>query len=471
MEKHGLVKGLLITLLIVVLASWTLQVTTVSGGNFVSESGSKIGLFNIASYFGIAFQYFFQIFLYILAVGGLYGVLHKIPQYRVLLDKIADGFNGKEWIFIVVTGIVLALLSAMAGLSVVLLLLFPFIISVMLLMGYDKITAAMLTVGSTIAGLIGSVFSADDVYGITAVLSNVGEYASNSNVGFKIALLVVSLVIVLVNTILYGKKHLDKEHIVKGIFIPEKVEAENNKVYPIVIVLDLLLVVLALAFVSWDVFKVDVFTDMTSKFVNPTGSAFTKGVYGAFNTVLGIQTSNAFGSWSLLEASLVVFLTSWLISFIYKKSFSRYLTELGAGAKKALYPAFLTMLAYIVLIAASNYPFELTILKNMLSLNGGVQVLTMCIVAIVYSVFTVESYYGITSASTYVIAITTAEKVGLVGLIWQSMYGLTMLVAPTSVILLATLSYLDVPYTKWLKSVWLLLLELFAAIFIILLFV
>ena len=471
MKKHGLLKGLLITLLIVVLASWALQITTVSGGEFISENGTKIGLFQIASYFGIAFQYFFQIFLYILAVGGLYGVLHKIPQYRVLLDKIADGFAGKEWIFMVITGIVLALLSSMAGLSLVLLLVFPFIISVVLLMGYDKITAAMLTVGSTIAGLIGSVFSSNDVYGITAVLSNIGEYASNSNVGFKIALLVVSLALVLVNTILYGKKHQDRDHLVKGIFVPEKVEAENERVYPLVIVLDLLLVVLALAFVTWDIFNVEVFTDMTAKFVNPTGSAFTKGVYGALNTVLGVQTSNAFGSWSLLEAALVVFLASWLLSFIYKKSFSRFLTDLGRGAKKAFYPAFLALLAYIVLIAASNFPFEMTLLKNIVSPTGGVQVITMCIVAIVYSIFTVELYYGITSASTYVLAITTAEKVGLVGLIWQAMYGLTMLVAPTSVILLATLSYLEVPYTKWLKAIWLLLLELLAAIVIILLFV
>ena len=467
MKKHSLLKALLITLFIVMIASWTLQVTRVSGGEFVSEDATKIGLFNIASYLGIVFQYFSQIFLYVLAVGGLYGVLHKIPQYRILLDKIADGFKNREWIFIIVVGVVLALLSSMAGMSVVLLLVFPFIISLMLLMGYDKVTAAMLVIGSTISGLIGSVFSSNDIYGITAVV----EKAANDMVSTKIILLVASLAIVLVNTILYGKKHLDRDHLVKGIFIPEKVATKNKTIYPMVIVLDLLLVVLALAFISWDIFGVKLFSDMTQKFVNPTGSAVTKGIYGALNTVLGVSTQNVFGAWTLLEAALVVLLASWVISLLYRKSFTKYLSAFGEGAKKAFLPAMLTILAYVVLVCAINVPFELTILKNILSLDSGVNLLTMCIVAIVYSVFTVESYYGITSASSYVLAVTVAEKTGLVALIWQSMYGLTMLVAPTSVIMLATLSYLDISYTRWLKAIWKLLLELLAVIVLILLFV
>lgn len=471
MKKHSLVKALLTTLLIVVLASWTLQITKVSGKEFVTEESIKIGLFTVLSYLRIVFQYFLPIFLYVLAIGGLYGVLHKIPQYRLLLDKIANGFKDKEWIFFVIVGIVLALLSSMAGLSLALLFIFPFVISVVLLMGYDKITAAMLTVGSTIAGLIGSVFSTYDVSGISAVLEEYGGYAANGNVLIKIVLLVVALAIVLVNTILYAKKHQDRKHLVKGYYIPEKVQTENKKTYPIVVVLDLVLVILALAFISWDLLNVKLFNDMTTNFVTPTGSAFTKGLYGAFNTVLGVTTSNAFGNWTIFEGILVILFASWLLSFIYKNSFSKYLTNFGEGAKKALLPAMLSVLAYLILVCAVNVPFEMTLLKNIVSLDGGVQIITMCIIAIVYCFFTVEAYYGVTTASTYILAVVTSEKAGLVGLIWQTMYGLTMLIAPTSIILLSTLSYLDISYTKWLKSIWLLLLELFAAIFIILLFV
>ena len=51
------------------------------------------------------------------------------------------------------------------------------------------------------------------------------------------------------------------------------------------------------------------------------------------------------------------------------------------------------------------------------------------------------------------------------------MYGLATLIAPTSVILLVTLSYLHIPYGKWLKSNWKLIVELLVlllAIFLIL---
>ena len=47
------------------------------------------------------------------------------------------------------------------------------------------------------------------------------------------------------------------------------------------------------------------------------------------------------------------------------------------------------------------------------------------------------------------------------------MYGLTMLVAPTSVILMGILTYLDIPYTKWLKTVWKLVLELLAVLLVV----
>ena len=125
-------------------------------------------------------------------------------------------------------------------------------------------------------------------------------------------------------------------------------------------------------------------------------------------------------------------------------------------------------MAYTVLVCITNVNVLLTVLKPILSLEGDLNVFTMCITAIVYTVFTVESYYGITSAAAFVTAVMTADNIGKIAIIWQSMYGLTMLVAPTSVILMSTLSYLGISYGRWLKAVWKLLLELFIILLIIL---
>ncbi|MBR1385800.1 MAG: hypothetical protein IJ568_03100 [Bacilli bacterium] len=468
MKKHNLFKVALITILLVVLASWILPVTSVSGKEFSEVESGKIGLFSVVSYVAIAIQYFCHIALYVLAIGGLYGILHKIPSYRVMLDKIVSGFRHCEWVFMIIVSLVFCLLSSMAGLSLPILAFFPFVIAVILLMGYDKITAAMLTVGSVTAGLIGSVFSSNDIYGLSYVLG----VEANQDVGWKILILVLSYLVVIINVLLYARKHKDTENLVQGIFVPEKVDRQGvKKILPIAIVLDVMLVVLALAFISWSVFGVTVFTEFTDKFINPTGSGFTKGVYTAFNTVLGLTSNNAFGLWTLLEASVVLVLGSLILAFIYRKSFTKFLNEFANGAKHAIKPAVLIIMAYTVLVCITNVNVLLTVLKPILSLDGELNVFVMCIVAIVYSIFTVESYYGVRQAAPYVTAFVATENVGKIALIWQSMYGLTMLVAPTSVILMSTLSYLDISYGRWLKSVWKLLLELFLVLLIVLLLI
>ncbi len=481
MKKHNLLKVTMLVLLLVVVGSWFMPVYVVNsaGTEFTIQQSIKIGLFNLASYIGIVLQVFGPAIMYILSIGALYGVLHRIPQYRLLLDKIVKGFEGREWLFMSVVGVVFAVLSSMAGLSVVLLLLFPFVIAVMLLMGYDKLTAAMLTVGSVIAGLIGSVFSSNDVYGISAVLSQTGmEDAWNIakiDVAWKLILLVLALALVLVNTILYAKKHRNKNVDLEGSYlVPKKVKTESKKVYPLVIVLDLLLVVLTLAFISWELFEVNLFNDMTNALISPTGSTFIKGLYGGINTVLGVtvssNASNAFGHWTLMEAALVVFLAAGLLSFLYRQSFNKFINSTSEGVKKSLRPALLVGVAYLILVCAVTVPYEFSVLRHIIDLSSGFNLFVMCVVAIIFSIFTVESYYGIVTAASFVSASTVITgNTGIIALVWQTMYGLTMLVAPTSVILLATLAYLDVSYSSWLKAIWKLVLELLAIILIVLL--
>ena len=464
MKKHNLFKVSMIVLLCVMIASWFLPITDIAGTTFVTDEAKNIGLFNVVSYIAIALQYFCHVALYVLAIGGLYGVLYKIPQYRLLLDKIVYGMEDREWVFMIIIGVIFGVLSSMAGLSLPLLVFFPFVISVILLMGYDTITAAMLTVGSVIAGLIGSVYSSNDIAGITRVLGT----TANQSVEWKICLLVISLAIVLVNTILYAKKHKNKDKNSNSLLIPKKVETKNESITPLVVVLDLLLIVLVLAFTSWELLGVDLFENMTSNFVSPSGSAFTKGLYGAFNTILGVTTANAFGKWTLLEASLAVVLASGLIAFIYRKSLNNYLSSFYEGALKAFKPAILIIVIYSVLVSITNTPFQLTLVSWMVDLSTEVKIFIAAIVAIVFSFFGVESYYSATTAASYLGAVATANNVSLIALIWQSMYGLTMVFAPTSIILMTALSYMDISYGKWLKAMWKVILELFLATVIIL---
>lgn len=458
MKKHNLFKVVMIAMAVVVVLSWILPITYYSGG-VLEEPISQIGIFELMSYVGIAIQYFSHIGIYVLAVGGLYGVLHKVSGYRNLLDKIAKGFKDREWIFMSIVVVLFAVLSAMAGLSLPLMVLFPFVISVILLMGYDKITAAMVTAGSTVIGLIGSVFSTNNTYGIDVVIGSLPDNA----VVEKLLLLFVGVALLIFNVVTYSKKHKTTKAVESSDYIPESIN-KKAKSWPIVVVMDVVLLVLVASFISWDLFEITFFEDLLAN-VNK----FKIFDIPVFEAVFGL--ASPFGTWTLVEATVLLVLASWLISFVYKIKFNDYVTYFMNGAKRALKAAVLVTLIYVVLVAVTYIPTILTMVKPILDATSGLNVFTMAIVAFIACALSVELYYGATAILPYVtgslFTALAAEEITLLSLIWQSMYGVAMLVAPTSVVLIATLAYLHVPYQNWLKAIWKLLLELVVVLLII----
>ena len=461
MKKHNLFKVVMITIAIAVVLSWLLPITYYSSSaGLVEESRDYIGIFDVMSYVGIAVQYFSHIGIYVLIIGGLYGVLHKISGYRNLVDKIVKGFKSREWLFMTIVMVIFAVLSSMAGLSLPLLVMFPFVIAVVLAMGYDKITAAMVTAGSVAIGLIGTVFNVNNTYGIDAVIGSTAD----GDILVKILLLVISLALLIFNVITYSNKHKDTKAIEKGSYIPEVSSSKKEKFWPIVVILDVVLLILILAFISWDLFEVTWFSDALNNIID-----FKIGDFPIFDAVLGI--SNSFGLWTLVEGSVVLLIASWLISFIYRIKFSDYITYFMNGAKRALKAAVLVVLVYVVLVCTTYVPTLLTIFKPMLELTSGINVFIMSLVAFVSSIFSVELYYAATGVLPYVVGTLYTElatsDITLLSVIWQSFYGVAMLVAPTSVVLIATLSYLHIPYGKWLKAIAKLLLELVVVLLIV----
>ena len=151
MKKHGLLKILGILLLLVVIASYVL---TGRQGEI-----AYIGLADIlVNYFGVVLQNFCYIVLFVLVVGGFYGVLNKIPAYKKLLDKIVTSVKplGKKAIF--VTILLFAVIASLTGMTMQLIIFVPFVASIIILLGYDKLVALSSTIVSILIGYIGGVF-------------------------------------------------------------------------------------------------------------------------------------------------------------------------------------------------------------------------------------------------------------------------------------------------------------------------
>lgn len=456
MKKHSLFKMIGITIMVAVLLTWIFPITYF-GYDLVEESRMQVGLFELFSFGPTIFYYFGSIVFYILAVGGFYGVLNKIDGYRNLLDKIVEKFKGKEAIFLSVVMVLLAVITSMAGLTNALLFVFPFIISIIILMGYNKATAALVTIGSVAVGLIGTTVSATNINAFVGILS----LDFSSELLTKAVILAVGLVLLIFNVLTYAKKHKNEQE--ENINLPSSND-KAKRCWPIVLIVDLILVLMILASMSWEsVLGVEFFTNMHEKIMT-----FEVGGFAIFGKLLGEQNALALGKWTLYDFTMIVILGAGLISLIYRKKFNDFLCSFYEGIKKALKPALLVFLAYVVLVITATHPVLLAIFKPILTATSGFNVFTMSFVAFISSIFNIESYYVATGVLPYVASIITdTTTYPLIAVVWQAMYGLSMLIAPTSVILIATLSYLDISFWKWIKASWKLILEILVALLLI----
>ena len=499
MKRHNTIKVVLVTLLVFMLLSWILPAAYFSG-SYADQGRVQMGLFDLFSYPTTAISYFGYIAIFILVVGGFYGILNTIPAYRTLLDNLSKKFqkHGKLVVFIIM--VLLAVITSICGLQLGLIIFFPFLVSLILLMGYDKIVAALTLVGSTMIGVAGSLFA----YGNTSVIMSTLSLKITSNWGAKLIILVLGLAVLIVNTILYinsldkkkksvkastkkesskkedtkkttkkttkaTTKAADKTESVKVVktksdidyYVPSEVKGKH-KVWPLVVAFSVIFVIMILAFISWsNAFKVTAMEDATSAV-----TGFKVFGFALFGKLLG--NVNAFGSWTLNDLSLVMIVAAAFLMIVYKVKFNDGLQAFITGAKRALEPACLVILIYTCLVAVTYHPFQLTIYKFLFGFTKGFNVFTSTIAAILASVFNADPLYAFQSVLPYLASLVSKKSTyAVIGVVYQAMYGVTMLVAPTSVVLMTVLSYLGISYKEWWKNIWKLVLELFVLMLII----
>ena len=515
MKKHNTIKVVLITMLVFLLLSWILPAAYYSG-QYVDQGRVQMGLFDLFNYPLTALSYFGYIGLFFILVGGFYGILYKIPAYRIFLERIVKIFEGKEKIVLSIMVAIIAILVSICGVQFGIALFIPFIIGLILLMGYDKITAALVTVGGAIAGLIGTTYAVNN----TGVLTGSLALDTDFELLPRFIILVIAIALVIVNVLMYVgfkkkdkavKKEVKEEKVVakkapvkkveakkttkkevskkapskkapakkttksskKGknpnkaalieedvIVVPAKVSGKH-KIWPLVLTFSLLFVLFVLAFLPWNTWGVDGFDKATQAV-----QEFTLFKFPLFAKVLG--TFNSFGNWTITDLFLPMGLVILVLVLIYKVKLDDIFDGFIEGAKKALAPFVLTILLYSILVIVTYHPFQLPIYKAILGMSKGFNIATTVIVALLAPIFNSDIAYSFQAVAPYFTSIVTkASNYPLAAIIFQTMYGVAMLVAPTSLVLMGILAYLKVSYKDWLKAIWKLLLELFIALLII----
>lgn len=200
-DKSSVLKIVLLTVLALMLMSWILPAAYYSE-QYTDQGRVQMGFFDLFNYPVTALSYFGYIAFFVLAIGGFYGILNKIPAYRTFLDNFVGRVRGNEVRFFVVIMLLIATLVSLGGMQIPLLVFFPMLVSIILLLGYDKIVAAMILVGSTAVGLIGSTYA----YGNTNIIMTVLSLDITSEVIAKLVILLLGLALLVLNLLLYIKK-------------------------------------------------------------------------------------------------------------------------------------------------------------------------------------------------------------------------------------------------------------------------
>ena len=205
-KKYGLMKVLSVLLLLVVVASYFIK----------DRQGtiSYIALGDVFLNYVQSFYYFFDTVIFILVVGGFYGFLNKIPAYKQMIESISEKITnkGKEKLFVILVTIIFALLASLTGLNIILLLFIPAIISIILLIGYDKLVALSATIGGVLVGYIGGIFltfkDASSQYAVSYTTFDklVGLKSNFNNVIPKVLLLVVAVLLLIYTIVNHIKK-------------------------------------------------------------------------------------------------------------------------------------------------------------------------------------------------------------------------------------------------------------------------
>ena len=464
MKKNNTLKVLLITILFTYLLTWIFPISYYNGGLY-TDVRYPAGLFDIFNYPTLTLYYFGQIAVYVLTVGAFYGVLNKTGVFRKICDRIVNLFKGKEIIFFSTIVVLLSVIVAFCGLSYELIFLLPLLASIILLMGYDKMTIAITFIGSIAVGFLGSLFAS----AITGTYMGTLATSYTDLIWVRIVMLVIGILILLLN-IFFRIRKMDTKKVDDKELIAEKIEVKSKKgkvkpSWPAILIFDLILLLMIIGTIDFSgAFDITIFEDFHENVMS-----FAIKDYQIFAKILGSTMQTVpLGSWSGIEFITIMLLATLILSLIYRIKLSDMFEDYKEGAKKFALPALLMVLAYTVLITVSNNPVILTILKPLLTITDGFNSVTLSLSMFIGSIFNIDAYYTSAALLPYVTSIITDTSIyPLVGFICQAMQGLALLIAPTSIVLLGVISYLKISYVEWFKNIWKIFLELFIIAFIL----
>jgi uncharacterized ion transporter superfamily protein YfcC len=463
-EEHDLLKIVVIAILVTIVLSWIIPYGYFSGSEFSDYGLSRQGLVDILLSGVYSANFFLQQLIFVAFIGIFYGVITKTSGYKAMVSNIAKKFKGKEKIFVVLSSLIITLLTTFLTQSFVVLLFIPLIINIASKLKLDKLTAFLITFGSMLIGFIGATYGTEGLVYFVSYINYYSEVELTTEIGIRFGILALAFVVFNiftlkhVKTVLDSKKNEDK---IEDLFEVENSTNKKVKVWPMEVFFLLILAFAVLGYVNWSGnFNITVFDDFHTWL---TGLQI--GDYTIVSYILG-NNAAAFGSWDLYTITVVLAIVLLVSMIVYKEDVNEAIDSALDGLKKVIKPMALLLLIYSIFVIIYWSPFTVTISNWILKLADGFNPFLATISAFISSVFQIDfGYTGYVLGDVMTSYFGDSFNIGFV--VYVAINGLAQVIAPTSVIMIFGLSYLDIPYKKWIKYIWKFFLIMLALLLVI----
>lgn len=463
--KFLLIIGIIVFMCIM---TWIVKPGLYSNGEFIaSESIIRNGIYDLFFTLRNTIYYNSDDIVYLLLVGASYGILSKTKGYSKLVTSLSEVVTRYRFASMCIVTLVLGIFASLTSNILSLVWLMPFIVSVFLEAREDKFTALLAAVGGPLIGLVGLTFG---TYTNLQLMTIMGlEYGSA--IWLKILVFIVTYGFFNLFACLRMRKNNGKiDDTDADIFKPIEVDESTvkryyrAKVWPTVLGLVIVSIIGILAFINWSAsFNVTAFNGI----INSIAKIRIHEVPFLAN-ILGLS-AREFGSWTILGLGVVLFLTSIVLGLISRMSFDSLVEESLNGIKKFIKVIFM----YIIIQYFFVFMNVDILLYNDRYLNTAAYLWPVTLInAIIGSKFSVIRIFfgGLVGGLFMVNPENLGYTVGgylyaaysdhLLGSAFalRAGYAFGQLFVPTALILMLGLTYLDIPYTTWLKRVWKLLI-------------
>jgi len=452
--KHDLFKIIGITFIIALALAWIIPMGQLSGTTVETYGVGSIGVHDITVSLNYAINYVGSIALFLFALAAFYGILSKTEGYKNLVNRAIKALKGKEIVFIVVVSFITAVCASVFNVVEITLLFMPLIITIILGLKLDKLTAFTTTFASVMVGILCYSFN---VNLITYFIQPIGlELTEGLAVRLGIGLL--GFILLTYFNVIHAKNTLAKKNLKADTFEdPFAVEITDVKdtkkakspMMAMVIILVGIAIIAVLGYVSWmNIFEIKVFDEMHKAVME-----FIVGTdYAIFKNIIG-NSAVAFGDWDIMGMVSVLAVATVLVKFIYRIKFDDLIDNAANGIKKFLKIYGVLIGVYLIFVIPLSIQFIPTMLQWFTSLTNGFNPFLTAIGSSLVSVISPEfGFYGYSTAGFFTAMYPDVSSTILTILV--AMNGLLAFVAPTSVMLVIGLKYMEIPYGTWIKYIW-----------------